>query len=92
MFSVGCSLVVDYVWFIGAVVARLFTQNKLPNFVGGINPTFVPTETSLINSLSSAHFMNTSLVNLGFSNVSTGPIRAITKYLTIYYYKIGDQI
>ena len=92
MFRKACSLVVDYVWFVGAVIGRLFTQNKTSNFVGSINPVFVPTQTSLINSLSPARFMNSSLVNFSFSNVSTGPIRAITKYLTIYYYKIGDQI
>jgi hypothetical protein len=85
MFKSGCLLVVDYLCFISAVTTGLFTQNKSVVFAGGINPRFVPTEASLINKLSSVQIKNTSLVNLELSNVSTGPIRAITKYLTIYY-------
>jgi hypothetical protein len=81
MFSLSCLLAVDYLGFDGALMPCLFTENLSTDFVGGTNPIFVPTETHLINKLSTVQLTNISTVNLEFSSLSTAPIRAITKYL-----------
>ena len=81
MFSSSCSLAVEYLGYVGALIPSLFTENFSTNFVSGTNPNFVPTKTSLINKLSTAQLANVASVNLKFSSLSTAPIRAITKYL-----------
>lgn len=74
-------LVVDSLC-VGSVVSRgLFAPKNIINFSGGINPYFVPTEAYLINNLSPNQSSNNLSVNLDLYNVSTAPIRAITKYL-----------
>ena len=81
MSSVIGLLVVDSLWLISVLSINLFTNKKGFVLVGGINPYFVPTKPNLINSLSPIQFNNKTSVNFKFSNVSTRPIRAITRYL-----------
>jgi hypothetical protein len=74
-------LVVDSMCVGGVVSRDLFAPINIINFNSGINPYFVPTEAELINKLSPTQNSNNLSVNLDLYNVSTAPIRAITKYL-----------
>jgi hypothetical protein len=79
--SRGSLLAVDSLWVDSVVSTGLFTLKNNFSFGGGITQVFVPTETYLINKLSPAQTTNDSSVNLKLYDVSTAPIRAITKYL-----------
>jgi hypothetical protein len=74
-------LTVDSMCVDSVVNDGLFTHKNVFSFSSGINSVFVPTKTGLINNLSPALNTNNLSVNLNLSNVSTVPIRAITKYL-----------
>ena len=79
--SKGSLLAVDSLCVGGVVSGGLFTTENNFSFSSGITDVFVPTKPYLINKLSSVQTTNNSSVNLKLSDVSTAPIRAITKYL-----------
>ncbi len=81
MSNPGSFLVVDRLWFVSVLAGSLYAAKKILILVSGTNPCFIPTNTSSINSLSPTLFTNNYSVKSDFSNLSTRPIRAITKYI-----------
>ena len=74
-------LVVESLCLSSVVSRGLSDLKNISKFSSGINTGFLPTQQDLINSLSPDQNINNLSVNLNLSNVSTIPIRTITKYL-----------
>jgi hypothetical protein len=85
MFKNSGSLSVDSLCLLSVVVGYLYTKFNSLVFFSGINPQIIPTQPLSMNKLSSAQTTNKPSVSSNLYAVSTGPIRAITKYLNIYY-------
>ena len=85
MFSLSLVLAVESMCLASVLVLALSAHSIFWFSGSGINPQIVLSQPRQMNKLSSAQNTNASTVKLKLSNVSTGPIRAITKYLNINY-------